>query len=104
MTIEHVYPLFFGVWLCAMAYVACVLRLAYRVWPLQKAGEAEDAPTLFGRDQNLFRAVFWIVSGRYARMQDPVAARWGGISRTMFFITAPLVLGFMAWMLLTPGL
>lgn len=83
--------LFIGVWLCAVAYALSALRLALRVRHLKQQGMAAGAPEVFHPLDGV-RGLVWLLTGRYAGLNDPIATRWAGIARVLFILAFPMIL------------
>lgn len=84
------YVLFGITWLVTAAYAVSALRMGFRLYRLKKQGRFADAPDPMHPMESL-RAVGWLLSGRFAELDDPIVARWAGIARILFFIAAPLM-------------
>ncbi len=87
--------LFAITWLVVMAYAASAFRMAFRLRGLKKRGRFAEAPDLF-HPLDGHKALGWLLSGRYARLDDPVTARWARIARALFLVAAPLMLAMFA--------
>ncbi|MFN3930953.1 MAG: hypothetical protein ACK4JY_04315 [Brevundimonas sp.] len=83
--------LFIAVWLCAMAYALSALKLALRVRHLKRQGLAAEAPEVFHPFDGV-RGIFWLVTGRYDELNDPIVTRWAGVARVLFILVFPMVL------------
>ncbi|MBI2260810.1 MAG: hypothetical protein HYU62_04010 [Caulobacterales bacterium] len=86
---------FIFVWFCAMAYAFSALKLAMRVRHLKRRGEAADAPDVFHPFDGV-RGIVWLLTGRYAGLNDEAVTRWAGIARVLFILVFPMILALFA--------
>ena len=87
----------FGVaWAAGMAYGLSVWRLLVRVRRLKTEGRAAEAPDPFTNPLEVFSYLGWLLGGRYADLDDEVAARWARIARMLFIVALPLILAVFA--------
>ena len=101
---ESTFFILFGVaWVAGMAYGLSAWRLLVRVRKLKEAGEAADAPDPFTNPLDVFGYLGWLLSGRYAELNDEVASRWAGIARPLFIVALPLILAMFAVALTQSG-
>ncbi len=101
---ESTFFILFGVaWVAGMAYGLCAWRLLVRVRKLKAAGRASDAPDPFTNPLDVFGYLGWLLSGRYAGLDDEVAARWAGMARILFVVALPLILAMFAASLTQSG-
>lgn len=83
----------FGVtWVAAMAYALSAFRLLLRVRQLNEAGAAGEAPDPMANPLELFSYLGWLLTGRYAGMNDEIVTRWAGVARALFIVALPLIL------------
>lgn len=87
--------LFLFVWVCAAAYALSTLRLHWRVRQLQAEGRAAGAPDIFNI-LDAVRGLVWLLTGRYATLDDEIATRWAGIARILFVLVVPMILALVA--------
>ena len=101
---ESTFFILFGVtWVVTAAYVLSAWRLLVRVRKLKNAGKASDAPDPFAGPLEVFGYLGWLLSGRYAGLDDEVAARWAGVARMLFVVALPSILAIFAVALTQPG-
>ncbi|NJC42110.1 hypothetical protein GGQ87_002405 [Brevundimonas alba] len=101
---ENTFMILFGVtWVAAMAYGLSAWRLLVRVRKLKETGKAADAPDPFTNPLDVFGYLGWLLSGRYAELNDEVASRWAAIARPLFIVAAPLILAMFAVALTQSG-
>ena len=101
---ESTFFILFGVtWVVTAAYVLSAWRLVVRVRSLKAAGKAPDAPDPFTSPPEVFGYLRWLLSGRYAGLDDEVAARWAGAARILFVVALPLILAVFALVLTQSG-
>lgn len=86
---------FAAAWVMNFVYVAASLRLAFRIHALKRQGRAQDVPDLF-HALDAMRALPWLLTGRFAEVDDEIVQRWARRTRVLFFIAAPLTLGVFA--------
>jgi hypothetical protein len=68
------------------------LRLLVRVRSLKTQGLAAAAPDPLTHPLEIMGYLGWLLTGRYAELEDPVVSRWAMIARILFVIAAPAVL------------
>jgi hypothetical protein len=83
---------FLFVWLCTLAYVLSVVRMALRVRQLKREGRAQDAPGILFMPFEGIRGIAWLLTGRYSELGDDVVTRWSRIARLLFFLVLPMIL------------
>ena len=91
MATARFYILFGVTWLTTVAYALSAFRMGFRLYRLKKQGRFPEAPDPMHPLEGP-RAIGWLLSGRYAGLDDPIISRWAGIARILFFIAAPLML------------
>ena len=101
---EKAFFILFGVtWILAMAYGLSAWRLLVRVQRLKAEGKAGEAPDPLSNPLELFGYLGWLLGGRYAELNDEVAARWAGLARPLFIVAAPLLIAVFAVALTQSG-
>ena len=85
------YILFGVTWLTTVAYALSAFRMGFRLYRLKKQGRFPEAPDLMHPLEGP-RAIGWLLSGRYAELDDPIISRWARIARILFFVAVPLML------------
>ena len=101
---EKTFFILFGVtWVLLMAYGISAWRLLARVQRLKAEGQADDAPDPLSNPLDLFGYLVWLLGGRYAALNDEVAARWAGVVRPLFIVALPLLLAVLAVALTQSG-
>jgi len=90
---ESAFFILFGVtWVMAAAYALTAFRLLVRVRGLKAGGRAKEAPDPLTNPLDVFPYLGWLMTGRYADLNDEIAARWSGVARILFIVAAPMVL------------
>ena len=87
---------FLFVWVCALAYVLSVLRLAHAVRKLKAEGRGKEAPNIIFNLPDAIPGLVWLVTGRYASLGDPRVTRWAQLARLLLFIVLPMMLAVFA--------
>lgn len=101
---EATFYVLFGVtWVAAMAYALSAFRLLARVRHLKAGGRATGAPDPFTNPLEVFAYLGWLLTGRYAELEDDIVRRWAGIARVLFVVAAPLILAVFAVVLTQAG-
>ena len=90
---ETSFFILFGVtWVIAAAYGLTAFRLLLRVRGLKAGGQAQEAPDPLGEPLDVFPYLGWLMTGRYAELNDEIATRWAGVARILFIVAAPMIL------------
>jgi hypothetical protein len=87
---------FLFVWVCALAYVLSVLRLAHAMRQLKAEGRGKEAPNIIFNLPDAIPGLVWVVTGRYASLGDPRVTRRAQLARLPLFIVLPMVLAVVA--------
>ncbi len=92
MSEKNFFILFCVTWVAAMAYALSAFRLLIRVRELNGSGAAGEAPNPMANPLELFGYLGWLMTGRYAQLNDQIVTRWAGIARALFIVALPLIL------------
>ena len=90
------HTLFGAIWLLTLVYLLSVVRLAVRLVGLKSEGRFTEAPNLLNPLQ-MPRSALWLVTGRFAALDDPIVARWGRIVQVLIWLILPLGLIMQIW-------